>query len=76
MENGLPQGHSLAPFPTALHGLYMLRTISQSRWVNNALKVNSKDIAGEQPLQGQDWDRGELCHRDQLVGITGSHQPC
>src|SRR5277367_147708 len=56
IENADSRGHPLAPSAQAVHGLNMLRTISQFRRVNNALGVNSKETAGEQLTIGKDRD--------------------
>ena len=48
----------------AVQGLNMLVTISQVRGVNNALGVNSRDIAGEQLTVEKDGDWEQWGHRD------------
>ena len=48
MENRDPHGHPLAQSAIDVDGLNMLRTISQLLRGNNALEMNSREIAGEQ----------------------------
>jgi len=50
----------------AVQGLNILGTISQVRRVNNALGVNSRDIAGEQLTAGKDRNREKSGHPDLL----------
>jgi hypothetical protein len=53
MENRDPQGHPLAPSTIAVHGLNILRNISQILRANNALRVNSRETTGEQLTIGK-----------------------